>query len=190
MHNSLPTSYTLYKRRITQSMTCSLCNYHTENIPHIFFFSLKKSYLKCVEIEVISLAVMILLMKYAKKTIQIWKYFHISPPTVDFPTWIRTKCTITTHIKINTQLILLTHILTPLILWQLWLTRNHNYFHCSFKPINPCIIINFATEQYFLTSIPTRSPRTLIPIKWKAPPPSHIKLNIDGAFDNISSTGG
>lgn len=86
-------------------------------------------------------------------------------------------------------------IITPIILWHIWLNRNPNYFNnCSTK-IDIHRVRTHAAEYLHLTNhnLKKSNLKLKIPIKWTTPPEIIYKLNIDDAHlknSNIEGAGG
>lgn len=105
--------------------------------------------------------------------------------------WLHKLCTSHTPIQLNSSTSIPSFILTPILLWQLWLNRNNNHFKYQNHLIDTTTIISPASQVHYLTSIPnkkTKAKREITP--WAKLQSPLIKLNIDGAYDPTNHYGG
>lgn len=160
----LPTSKLLYYRQVTNNTTWPICSNAMKDIPHIFL--------------------------HCRPAATLWQHLNITTPSSNYVEWLHSLCTPHTLISLTTNIAVPSFILTPIILWQIWLNRNNNTFDNTKHLIDLSPIITLVTQAAYLTKIPRKKHRSSKEaITWHKPQSPHYKLNIDGAYDPASHYG-
>lgn len=128
----LPTSSLLQSRHILSNTSCKTCSHPYEDLTHIF--------LQC------------------PLGLQLWRHLNLSPPTDNYSSWIRTLCTSRYFIPLARNLLVPLSTLSPIVLWNIWLTSNHNVFHNTTLSVSIQNIITNVTELLYLTPMPPQPP--------------------------------
>lgn len=169
-HNGLPVIDNLCKRNVPIPNFCPLCGNQIESIEHLFRFCPSSLHVRPAA-----------------------GFNKPDNPDTPFLSWLKHEASSTTispslHIPMGT--------LFTYILWHLWIARNKKTFECqTFSPhITLSSAVSKAQEFHFLAA---KSNQKLALqtcyIGWSPPPPSLLKINTDGAFNqssNLAANGG
>lgn len=75
-------------------------------------------------------------------------------------------------------------------IWYIWTNRNNNLYNNTTNKAYIYYPYKLAIEHKFLTEKESMLQGIPISVKWIKPIANHIKLNIDGSFNNVISTCG